>query len=222
MRGVYRGEGPSSKVSATARSTLVGPLAGSRRTETSLCEIAPRMTSSLPGARASVNCGSAGIPPLKCTTSELSGSRRSRPPTALIRSPLRSRVPGDVGSPSSISLPGTAPLRKSCPSTSSKLPARGLSPNNDTACPSVVPRATSLLFPPIVTDNSPLPLRPRKSAIASAAAAAASASILHAVRDTAYPLPRDDVTTARTWRRICAELGLPAGSSTVNAAEPRR
>src|SRR5438874_1929744 len=61
MRGVYCGEGPSSKVNATAFSVRAGPL-GRNRSETSSCERAPLTISCSPGVRLTVNCGSLALP----------------------------------------------------------------------------------------------------------------------------------------------------------------
>ncbi len=120
-RPVY-GEGPSSKVSATARSAAAGP-SGTNRTEASLCETAPRAATERPGMRSTKNCGFAGRPRVAGATSNVSRSRRSAAPRTPTRSPAR------------------------CPSTSSRLPAGGSRPNRRTALPSVVPSPTAACRP---------------------------------------------------------------------------
>ena len=134
---MYSGDGPSSKVSATARSGRAAPV-GRNLDETSSFETEPRTITHRPGTRSTKNCGLLGTPG-SGTTLRLRPSLRSRPATATIQSPAKSRLCLVAGLRLTVKAPGNSPARITLPSTSSKLPARGRTPMRAATAPSVVP-----------------------------------------------------------------------------------
>ena len=115
MRGVSIGDGPSSKVNATARSSSGCAGSARNRTDTKSCERAPRTMTSTPGIRESRNCGSASMPRGIGTSWRSRGSRRSWPRRTETRSPLRKRLRPGAGCPLISSAPGKPSRRKTFP-----------------------------------------------------------------------------------------------------------
>ena len=194
MRGVYSGDGPSSKVSATVRCGRAGPV-GWNLDETGSCETTPRTITHRPGTRSTKNCGLAGTPPGSGTTVRLWPSLRSRPASSATRSPAKSRLRVVAGLPLTVKAPGKAPARSTLPLTSSRLPARGRRTMRAATAPSVVPGTIRTGRPSTVTVTVRRGFPPLRSKAATTTTAARTATI---------PIPRTTLRTSTTWADFAA------------------